>query len=75
VLNDRSGLYADLSGEGSVLAASAQIGGAPDLTSPAKLPPMEMPRHLEIRKERPKTVVGKLSRLELRRQLDQPVAA
>jgi acyl-coenzyme A synthetase/AMP-(fatty) acid ligase len=36
---------------------------------------MEMRRHLEIRKELPKTVVGKLSRLELRRQLDQPVAA
>jgi acyl-coenzyme A synthetase/AMP-(fatty) acid ligase len=28
-----------------------------------------MPRQLEIRKQLPKTVVGKLSRLELRREI------
>jgi long-chain acyl-CoA synthetase len=34
-----------------------------------RLSPIEMPRQLEIRKELPKTVVGKLSRLELRREI------
>lgn len=33
-----------------------------------RLSPIEMPRQLEIRKELPKTAVGKLSRLELRRE-------
>ncbi|MBR0687706.1 long-chain fatty acid--CoA ligase [Bradyrhizobium manausense] len=34
-----------------------------------RLSPIEMPRQLEIRNELPKTAVGKLSRLELRREL------
>jgi long-chain acyl-CoA synthetase len=34
-----------------------------------KLSPMEMPRLLEIRKALPKTAVGKLSRLELKREI------
>jgi long-chain acyl-CoA synthetase len=34
-----------------------------------RLSPIEMPRHLEIRQQLPKTVVGKLSRLELRREI------
>lgn len=34
-----------------------------------KLSPMEMPRQLEIRSELPKTVVGKLSRLALKREV------
>jgi long-chain acyl-CoA synthetase len=34
-----------------------------------RLSPIEMPRQLEIRKELPKTAVGKLSRLELRREM------
>jgi long-chain acyl-CoA synthetase len=34
-----------------------------------RLSPIEMPRQLEIRKELPKTAVGKLSRLELRREV------
>jgi long-chain acyl-CoA synthetase len=34
-----------------------------------RLSPIEMPRELEIRKQLPKTVVGKLSRLELRREI------
>ena len=34
-----------------------------------KLSPIEMPRQLEIRQQLPKTVVGKLSRLELRREI------
>jgi long-chain acyl-CoA synthetase len=34
-----------------------------------RLSPIEMPRQLEIRKELPKTAVGKLSRLELRREI------
>jgi long-chain acyl-CoA synthetase len=34
-----------------------------------RLSPIEMPRHLEIRSQLPKTVVGKLSRLELRREI------
>ena len=33
------------------------------------LSPIEMPRQLEIRQQLPKTVVGKLSRLELRREI------
>jgi len=34
-----------------------------------RLSPIEMPRQLEIRQQLPKTVVGKLSRLELRREI------
>jgi long-chain acyl-CoA synthetase len=34
-----------------------------------RLSPIEMPRQLEIRQQLPKTVVGKLSRLELRREV------
>ncbi|MEH2535353.1 long-chain acyl-CoA synthetase [Bradyrhizobium sp. AZCC 1588] len=34
-----------------------------------RLSPIEMPRQLEIRSQLPKTVVGKLSRLELRREI------
>jgi long-chain acyl-CoA synthetase len=34
-----------------------------------RLSPIEMPRQLEIRTQLPKTVVGKLSRLELRREI------
>ena len=34
-----------------------------------KLSPIEMPRQLEIRQQLPKTVVGKLSRLELKREI------
>jgi long-chain acyl-CoA synthetase len=34
-----------------------------------RLSPIEMPRRLEIRQQLPKTVVGKLSRLELRREI------
>jgi long-chain acyl-CoA synthetase len=34
-----------------------------------RLSPIEMPRLLEIREQLPKTVVGKLSRLELRREI------
>ena len=33
-----------------------------------RLSPVEMPRQLEIRQQLPKTAVGKLSRLELRRE-------
>jgi long-chain acyl-CoA synthetase len=34
-----------------------------------KLSPMEMPRQLEIRESLPKTAVGKLSRLDLKREI------
>jgi long-chain acyl-CoA synthetase len=34
-----------------------------------RLSPIEMPRQLEIRQQLPKTIVGKLSRLELRREV------
>ena len=34
-----------------------------------RLSPIEMPRQLEVRQQLPKTVVGKLSRLELRREV------
>jgi long-chain acyl-CoA synthetase len=34
-----------------------------------RLSPIEMPRQLEVREQLPKTVFGKLSRLELRREI------
>ena len=34
-----------------------------------RLSPIEMPRQLDVRQQLPKTVVGKLSRLELRREI------
>jgi long-chain acyl-CoA synthetase len=36
-----------------------------------KLSPMEMPKLMEIRAQLPKTAVGKLSRLDLKREITQ----